>query len=83
MIPACFSQPSTLSSNTSHEMPQNLITCIFQTQLCSSPTHLTLIWSKILLSFPHHPRHRLFLHHRFSPPIKPRVRDPTQETVLH
>ncbi|RVW74031.1 hypothetical protein CK203_055853 [Vitis vinifera] len=31
-------------------MPQNLITCIYQTQLCNSPVHLTLTWSKTLFS---------------------------------
>ncbi|CAL5400698.1 hypothetical protein HYC85_016300 [Camellia sinensis] len=48
MIPACFSNPrpsSSLSSAT--QMPhQNLITCIYQTHLCNSPTYLTLTWSK-------------------------------------
>ncbi|XP_059439606.1 uncharacterized protein LOC132172172 [Corylus avellana] len=48
MIPACFSQPNTLS-NTS-QAPQNLITCIYQTHLCDSPTYLTLTWSKTLFS---------------------------------
>ncbi|KAK7832808.1 uncharacterized protein LOC136062633 [Quercus suber] len=49
MIPACFSQPNTVSShnNTSnHQIPQNLITCIYQCHFCSSPTYLTLTWSK-------------------------------------
>ena len=49
MIPACFSQPNTVSShnNTSnHQVPQNLITCIYQTHLSNSPTYLTLTWSK-------------------------------------
>ncbi|KAG6701627.1 hypothetical protein I3842_08G174500 [Carya illinoinensis] len=50
MIPACFSQPSTLSSNTSQEVPQNLITCVFQTQLRGSPSYLTLTWSRTLFS---------------------------------
>ncbi|XVF06276.1 hypothetical protein REPUB_Repub06bG0033500 [Reevesia pubescens] len=44
MIPACFSHPNTLSSSS--QVPQNLITCIYQTQLCNSPTYLTLTWSK-------------------------------------
>ncbi|CAK7340916.1 unnamed protein product [Dovyalis caffra] len=44
MIPACFSNPSTPSSTS--QVPQNLITCIYQTQLCNSPTYLTLTWSK-------------------------------------
>ncbi|CAL9003542.1 unnamed protein product [Prunus brigantina] len=48
MIPACFSQPNTLSSSS--QVPQNLITCIYQTQLCNSPTYLTLTWSKSLFS---------------------------------
>ncbi|BFG37112.1 hypothetical protein CerSpe_233860 [Prunus speciosa] len=48
MIPACFSQPNTLSSSS--QVPQNLITCIYQTQLCNSPTYLNLTWSKSLFS---------------------------------
>ncbi|XP_031275385.1 uncharacterized protein LOC116133844 [Pistacia vera] len=48
MIPACFSHPNTISSNS--QVPQNLITCIYQTQLCNSPTYLTLTWSKNLFS---------------------------------
>ncbi|EOY11132.1 hypothetical protein QUC31_009633 [Theobroma cacao] len=48
MIPACFSHPNTLSSSS--QLPQNLITCIYQTQLCNSPTYLTLTWSKTLFS---------------------------------
>ncbi|KAK6911427.1 Protein of unknown function DUF868, plant [Dillenia turbinata] len=31
-------------------MPQSLITCIYQTQICNSPTYLTLTWSKTLFS---------------------------------
>ncbi|GMN25385.1 hypothetical protein TIFTF001_000910 [Ficus carica] len=59
MIPACFSQPnnSTSPSNTikasisDQATPnQNLITCIYQTQLCDSPTYLTLTWSRTLFS---------------------------------
>ncbi|KAL0005636.1 hypothetical protein SO802_013197 [Lithocarpus litseifolius] len=53
MIPACFSQPNTVSSNnntSNHQVPQNLITCIYQTHLCNSPTYLTLTWSKTLFS---------------------------------
>ncbi|XP_050382392.1 uncharacterized protein LOC126799269 [Argentina anserina] len=48
MIPACFSQPNTISSSS--QVPQNLITCIYQTELCNSPTYLTLTWSKALFS---------------------------------
>ncbi|CAK9166315.1 unnamed protein product [Ilex paraguariensis] len=48
MIPACFSNSNTLSNSS--EMPQNLITCIYQTQLCNSPTYLTLTWSKTIFS---------------------------------
>ncbi|XP_062145369.1 uncharacterized protein LOC133852616 [Alnus glutinosa] len=49
MIPACFSQPNTLSSSS--QVPhQNLITSIYQTHLCDSPTYLTLTWSKTLFS---------------------------------
>ncbi|KAM4119442.1 hypothetical protein ACJW30_03G059800 [Castanea mollissima] len=53
MIPACFSQPNTVSSNnntSNHQVPQNLITCIYQTHLCNSPTYLTLTWSKTIFS---------------------------------
>lgn len=54
MIPACFSNPNTLSSeNTATSttpMPQNLITSTYQTHLCNSPTQLTLTWSKALFS---------------------------------
>ncbi|KAJ6694184.1 hypothetical protein OIU85_004922 [Salix viminalis] len=49
MIPACFSNPTTLSS-TSQVPHQNLVTCIYQTQLCNSPAYLTLTWSKSLFS---------------------------------
>ncbi|KAM7476915.1 hypothetical protein LguiB_024158 [Lonicera macranthoides] len=62
MIPACFSNHNT-NSNTSSQAPQNLITCIYQTQLCNSPTQLTLTWSKTLFS------HSLTIHpsdHSFS-----------------
>ncbi|EEF49695.1 conserved hypothetical protein [Ricinus communis] len=48
MIPACFSHPNTLSSAS--QLPQSLITCIYQTQFCNSPTYLTLSWSKTLFS---------------------------------
>ncbi|KDP23633.1 hypothetical protein JCGZ_23466 [Jatropha curcas] len=48
MIPACFSHPNTLSSGS--QVPQSIITCIYQTQLCNSPTYLTLTWSKALFS---------------------------------
>ncbi|KAJ4719620.1 Plant protein of unknown function (DUF868) [Melia azedarach] len=51
MIPACFSHPNTVSSSSSSsQVPQNLITCIYQTQICNSPTYLTLTWSKNLFS---------------------------------
>ncbi|KAL0005641.1 hypothetical protein SO802_013202 [Lithocarpus litseifolius] len=53
MIPACFSQSNTVSCNnntSNHQVPQNLITCIYQTHLCNSPTYLTLTWSKTLFS---------------------------------
>ncbi|KAL1313105.1 hypothetical protein HN51_039673 [Arachis hypogaea] len=46
MIPACFSQSTTTSNQTP---PQNVVTCIYQTQLfnsSSSSTYLTLSWSK-------------------------------------
>ncbi|XP_010090266.2 uncharacterized protein LOC21389612 [Morus notabilis] len=53
MIPACFSQPNTHTSPSNSEAAaphQNLITSIYQTQLCNSPTYLTLTWSKSLFS---------------------------------
>ncbi|TKY52141.1 kinesin heavy chain [Spatholobus suberectus] len=52
MIPACFSQPNTPSSSSrsSTQVPQNVVTSIYQTQLCNSPTNLTLTWSRTLLS---------------------------------
>ena len=51
MIPSCFSSQPNTPSSTSHQLPnQNLITCIYQTQLCNSPTYLTLTWSKSLFS---------------------------------
>ncbi|KAE8734682.1 hypothetical protein F3Y22_tig00000738pilonHSYRG00223 [Hibiscus syriacus] len=48
MIPACFNQPNTVSTTT--QVPQNLITCIYQIQLWDSPTYLTLTWSKTFFS---------------------------------
>jgi hypothetical protein len=50
MIPVCFSNPQSSSNSSSSQMPQNLITCIYQTGLCNSPTYLTLTWSKSLFS---------------------------------
>jgi len=50
MIPACFSQPNTPPSSSTTQVPQNLVTCIYQTQLCNSPTYLTLTWFRTLLS---------------------------------
>ncbi|KAK7284269.1 hypothetical protein RJT34_19013 [Clitoria ternatea] len=60
MIKACFNQPNTPSSISSSsgsyysqsQMPQNVVTCIYQTQLCNNntPTYLTLSWSKTLSS---------------------------------
>ncbi|KAK8576215.1 hypothetical protein V6N13_090692 [Hibiscus sabdariffa] len=51
MIPACFSQPNTSNTlSTTSQVPQNLVTCIYQTQLWDSPTYLTLTWSKTLFS---------------------------------
>ncbi|KAK7391902.1 hypothetical protein VNO78_20325 [Psophocarpus tetragonolobus] len=69
MIPACFSQPSTPSSSSTTQVPQNLVTCIYQTQLCNTPTHITLTWFRTLLS------HSLTIYapHTFSItiPLKP------------
>ncbi|KAF5196654.1 Sulfate/thiosulfate import ATP-binding protein cysA [Thalictrum thalictroides] len=48
MIPSCFSSTKSLTHNS--QMPQSLITSIYQTQLCNTPTYLTLTWSKTLLS---------------------------------
>ncbi|KAJ1413910.1 hypothetical protein SESBI_19408 [Sesbania bispinosa] len=53
MIGACFSQPNTPSNSISSknsQVPQNVVTCIYQTQLCNSPTYLTLSWSRTLFS---------------------------------
>ncbi|KAK0599980.1 hypothetical protein LWI29_010413 [Acer saccharum] len=62
MIPTCFSYPNTLSSSSNshnhnhnhhHQVPahhQNLITTIYQTNICNSPTYLTLTWSKTQFS---------------------------------
>ncbi|TKY61406.1 kinesin heavy chain [Spatholobus suberectus] len=57
MIAGCFNfnQPNTPSSSGSYcsqsQLPQNVITCVYQTQLCdNSPTYLTLSWSKTLFS---------------------------------
>ncbi|XP_020210260.1 uncharacterized protein LOC109795232 [Cajanus cajan] len=64
MIPACFSQPNTprCSRSSSIQVPQNLVTCVYQTQLCNTTTYLTLTWSRTLLS------HTLTVHapHIFS-----------------
>ncbi|KAK7269232.1 hypothetical protein RIF29_21950 [Crotalaria pallida] len=64
IIPACFSQPNSPSSSsrTSTQVPQNLVTCIYQTQLCNSLTYLTLSWFRTLSS------HSLTIHatHTFS-----------------
>lgn len=49
----CFSNPQSVSNTSSSQMPQNLITCIYQTQfMCniSPTTYLTLTWSKSLFS---------------------------------
>ncbi|KAK4273548.1 hypothetical protein QN277_021928 [Acacia crassicarpa] len=48
MIQGCFSQPGSPSSIS--QVPQNLVTLIYQTQLCNSPTYLTLSWSSTLFS---------------------------------
>ncbi|XP_028770731.1 uncharacterized protein LOC114740513 [Neltuma alba] len=48
MIQGCFSQPGSPSSIS--QVPQNLVTCTYQTQLCNSPTYLTLSWSSTLFS---------------------------------
>ncbi|XP_054803405.1 uncharacterized protein LOC129306712 [Prosopis cineraria] len=48
MIQGCFSQPGSPSSIS--QVPQNLVTCIYQIQPCNSPTYLTLSWSSTLLS---------------------------------
>lgn len=50
IIPSCFSNPSSVSSSSSSSGSQNLVTCIYQTRISSSPIHLTLTWSKILFS---------------------------------
>ncbi|KAK9139862.1 hypothetical protein Scep_009543 [Stephania cephalantha] len=53
VLPSCFSNP-----NNTSEMPQNLVTCIYQTHLSTTTTHddeqqlcyLTITWCKTLLS---------------------------------
>ncbi|KAK7337891.1 hypothetical protein VNO77_18480 [Canavalia gladiata] len=51
MIAACFNQPNTpSSSSSSSQVPQNVVTCIYQTQLCNSPTYLTLSWNRTFFS---------------------------------
>ena len=52
MIQACFSNPNAPSNTTTqqNQMPQSLITCIYQTRISNSQTHLTLTWSKSLFS---------------------------------
>ncbi|KAL2325409.1 hypothetical protein Fmac_024467 [Flemingia macrophylla] len=64
MIPACFSQHNTprCSISSGIHVPQNLVTCVYQTQLCNTITYLTLTWSRTLLS------HTLTVHapHSFS-----------------
>ncbi|MCD7456371.1 hypothetical protein HAX54_031451 [Datura stramonium] len=63
MIPACFSIPhnSEVSKTTSaspppSQVPQNLVTCIYQAQISGSPVYLTLTWSKNMFS------HSLLVH---------------------
>ncbi|RDX68904.1 hypothetical protein CR513_52053, partial [Mucuna pruriens] len=46
MISGCFNQPN----YATQQVPQNVVTCVYQTQLCNSPTYLTLSWSKTLFS---------------------------------
>lgn len=49
MLPSpCFRRTESFSHN--FQMPQNLITSIYQTQVCNIPTYLTLTWSKTLSS---------------------------------
>ncbi|XP_027353495.1 uncharacterized protein LOC113863912 [Abrus precatorius] len=54
MITACFNQPNTPSSSSTNsyisQVPQNVVTCTYQTQLFNTPTYLTLSWSKTLFS---------------------------------
>ncbi|KAJ8643495.1 hypothetical protein MRB53_005243 [Persea americana] len=52
-LPSCFSIPTTnhttmTSNTTTTKMQQNLVTCIYQTHICNTPTFLTLTWSKTL-----------------------------------
>nr|XP_009792952.1 PREDICTED: uncharacterized protein LOC104239909 [Nicotiana sylvestris] len=62
MIPACFNIPhsghslNTTTTTTTSQVPQNLVTCIYQAQICDSPVYLTLTWSKNMFS------HSLLLH---------------------
>ncbi|KAL1341648.1 uncharacterized protein LOC107465531 [Arachis duranensis] len=53
MIPACFGQPNTPSSSGISQQLQNVVTRIYQTQLCNNnnnTTCLTLSWSRTLFS---------------------------------
>ncbi|XP_060218116.1 uncharacterized protein LOC132645251 [Lycium barbarum] len=60
MIPACFSIPhsevSKTSSSPPSQVPQNLVTCIYQAHICGSPVYLTLTWSRNMYS------HSLLVH---------------------
>ncbi|KAK7344188.1 hypothetical protein VNO77_13529 [Canavalia gladiata] len=87
MIPGCFSQPNTPSRSSSTQVAQNVVTCIYHTQICNSPTYLTLTWSKTLVS------HSLTVYapHTFSItiPLKPstlsffRTRPGSKSIYLH
>lgn len=55
MITFCFKPPKlnklSSSSNNYSQVPQHVVTCIYQTQLCNSPTYyMTLTWSISLSS---------------------------------
>ncbi|XP_004494964.1 uncharacterized protein [Cicer arietinum] len=55
MIPRCFTKPkpkSNISSSNNNwsQVPQHVVTCIYQTQLCKSNTYITLTWSRTLSS---------------------------------
>ncbi|KAL5712638.1 hypothetical protein ACHQM5_014789 [Ranunculus cassubicifolius] len=48
IVPSCFSKANSFTQAS--QMPQNLITSIYQAELCHAPTYLTLTWSKTMLS---------------------------------
>ncbi|XP_068648898.1 uncharacterized protein [Aristolochia californica] len=48
-LPSCFTNPGALVKPI-HKMPQNLVTCVYQAMICTTPTFITLTWSRTLSS---------------------------------